>query len=470
MHHKVLASMAFHVAFILSFLSAEEGAAVAGTNGSDAVNPPDDVAVPGKAYLVAAGETVLSDVFVYSVDRYLGDAGFARISPKTWEDNLRGAWDWDQSDFQTNQIMHPYHGYSYFAAGRTNGLDFYESTLLASGGSAIWELFGERDSPSVNDLLETTLGGACFGEMFHRLYVEASGGLLSFLVSPVDSLNGALTRRPAERPTGAIRELSFQTGFGYAGARRFQDGEELDGDTLRTAAVNYELSCVYGDPFSQCTAIPFEQFELTLICGGGYQWHDVTILSDGYLVALSPADSATHRSTAGLTFGYNVLWTQDVQFAANALDLAYKSQRNISPGISLEQRYYAGAVLFGATTFYALESDGTTRMDDTIDDYCYGMEAKTMLSLANARNGSVLCLSARWYGMRTIPGTVDNSEGRVICQRYAAEYTFPVSRKLSIRFCDVYTQENGWYKYVPDVKKASNEATIGVAIDLQQGG
>ena len=92
----------------------------------------------------------------------------AKITPSTWWLNMRRGWEWDLDDFVVNQIGHPYQGNNYFTAGRANGLDFWESSALTAFGSGTWEFFGETNQASLNDLINTTLGGIALGEMFHR--------------------------------------------------------------------------------------------------------------------------------------------------------------------------------------------------------------------------------------------------------------------------------------------------------------
>jgi hypothetical protein len=70
--------------------------------------------------------------------------------------------------FHGQPVRHPYQGNNYFTAGRANGLDFWESSALTAFGSATWEFFGETARPSLNDFVNTTLGGIALGEMFHR--------------------------------------------------------------------------------------------------------------------------------------------------------------------------------------------------------------------------------------------------------------------------------------------------------------
>ena len=92
----------------------------------------------------------------------------ARVTPKTWWANMEQGWVWDLDDFTVNQIGHPYQGNNYFNTGRANGLSFYESAAVTAFGSSTWEYFGETNHASLNDFINTTLGGIALGEMFHR--------------------------------------------------------------------------------------------------------------------------------------------------------------------------------------------------------------------------------------------------------------------------------------------------------------
>src|SRR5690606_40365982 len=78
------------------------------------------------------------------------------ISFQNFIDHQRlSAWDWDDNQFTTNQIDHPFHGSLYFNAFRSNGYNFYQSSLATIAGSYIWETAGETQHPSINDLVNT---------------------------------------------------------------------------------------------------------------------------------------------------------------------------------------------------------------------------------------------------------------------------------------------------------------------------
>ena len=76
---------------------------------------------------------------------------------------------WDNDKFSTNLFAHPYHGNLYYNSARGNGLSFWQSAPYALGGSLMWEFMGEVEPPAINDILATTMGGICFGEISHRI-------------------------------------------------------------------------------------------------------------------------------------------------------------------------------------------------------------------------------------------------------------------------------------------------------------
>ena len=112
-------------------------------------------------------DTTMVNVF-YELANLARGQVTAQITPKTWWANMEQGWVWDLDDFGVNQIGHPYQGNNYFNAGRANGLSFWESAGITAFGSGTWEYFGETNHASVNDLINTTLGGIALGEMFHR--------------------------------------------------------------------------------------------------------------------------------------------------------------------------------------------------------------------------------------------------------------------------------------------------------------
>jgi hypothetical protein len=111
---------------------------------------------------------VLTQLIPWSFNHFVRDAEWASISPAVWWTNLQNPWQWDNNAFLNNQFSHPYHGSLYYNVGRTNGFNFWESSLWSFGGSFMWEIMGEQWAPAPNDLLNTGLGGITLGEMLFR--------------------------------------------------------------------------------------------------------------------------------------------------------------------------------------------------------------------------------------------------------------------------------------------------------------
>ncbi|MEI7504802.1 MAG: DUF3943 domain-containing protein, partial [Paludibacter sp.] len=167
-------------------------------------NSTDSLLVTHKSPLKIVGWAVATNIAVWSIDRFVVAAPYAHINFKTINNNFKSAFVWDDDMFETNLFAHPYHGNYYYNAARCNGMNFWQSIPYTTGGSLVWEFCMENEAPSINDLLSTTIGGICLGEMSFRisdLLIDdrALGfdrfkreGLL-FLFSPIRGLNRLLS-------------------------------------------------------------------------------------------------------------------------------------------------------------------------------------------------------------------------------------------------------------------------------------
>ena len=222
-------------------------------------------------------QTTMINVFYEAANLIRGQAT-AKITPKTWWDNMEHGWVWDLDDFAVNQIGHPYQGNNYFTSGRANGLSFYESAALTAFGSGTWEYFGETNQPSVNDFINTTLGGIALGEMFHRAAwlvrdTRATGrGRLwreigATAIDPVTGLNRFLTgdaSRVIDKPADMVP--STLAGFTSAGVL-WRGSETRAFDAAGQPFL--EMDLFYGDPQSGHSRTPYDAFAVGLRFGGG---------------------------------------------------------------------------------------------------------------------------------------------------------------------------------------------------------
>jgi hypothetical protein len=198
---------------------------------------------------------------------------WSNISFRTWSDNIKFPWQWDNNKFNNNQFAHPYHGSLYFNAGRANGYNFWESMPWAFGGSLMWELFGEVWAPSPNDLANTTLGGITLGEMLWRfssltLKNEATGSnravreAAAALINPVRGFNrlvrGEMNDVTQTPPDWRPSKIQASMDVGY---RRFSTSASLDDPNALDQGF-VQFSVFYGDQLADLGREPFSAFQV----------------------------------------------------------------------------------------------------------------------------------------------------------------------------------------------------------------
>jgi len=192
---------------------------------------------------------------VWYFDLAFIQAPYAHISFESWKKNVREGFEWDNSGFLTNQVLHPYQGSTYYNAARSNGYTFWESIPFTLYGSFVWEFFLERDYPSINDLITTTVGGIAMGEAGYRLslalideratgYKRVLREIAALFANPMLAVNRVvygdevLRRNRIPRPD---LELIL-----YSGMNRTRDEFTLFGATPHPF-LGLELN--YGDPY-----------------------------------------------------------------------------------------------------------------------------------------------------------------------------------------------------------------------------
>lgn len=244
--------------------------AVPATARGQAAELPCPDCHPPKRFWAAAGELMAAQAVPWGFTRFVLNGEWSRIGPRSWLDNLKFPWQWDNNKFDNNQFAHPYHGSLYFNSARANGYDFWESAPWAFGGSVMWELFGEVWAPAPNDLANTTLGGITLGEMLFRfsslvLKNEATGRnrtvreIGATLINPVRGFNrlvrgemSQISRTPPEWRPSRI-QASMDVGY-----RRFSTASRLD-EGQDQAFVRFGVS--YGDQLADLGKAPFSAFE-----------------------------------------------------------------------------------------------------------------------------------------------------------------------------------------------------------------
>jgi hypothetical protein len=276
----------------------------------------------------------------------------ARITPKTWWANMQQGMVWDLDDFTVNQIGHPYQGNNYFTAGRANGLNFYESAALTAFGSATWEFFGETNHASLNDFINTTLGGITLGEMFHRAgwlvrNTQATGKrrlwseIGATALDPITGLNRFASGDSA-RVTDKPSDLVPSSLSGVASAGVLWRGTQ---ESAFTAAGDpfLEVDAYYGDTNTGRSRTPYDAFWLRMRFGGGSAFSEARVR--GRLFG-QPIGKSAFQFSVIQTYNYQ---TNDAySTGSQAIDAAIGTTRAITKRTSFWILGWGGLTVLGA--------------------------------------------------------------------------------------------------------------------------
>jgi len=205
----------------------------------------------------------------------------SQISPRSWWRNVEQGWEWDDNAFQVNHFAHPFQGNIYFNSARSNGYGFWTALAFATAGSFHWECCGETHFMSVNDWVNTALGGAAVGEMLYRtssriLDNRATGTervlreAAAFVLTPTRSFTRLVTGTAARvydnpesawdrRPPGS--SSSFVLGMRGADSRRTARGGTLE-ETLEPHGF-FDIELRSGDLGGLERNRPFDYFRLS---------------------------------------------------------------------------------------------------------------------------------------------------------------------------------------------------------------
>ena len=388
------------------------------------------------------------NVFVHCFDRFALNADFAQTTLNTWSDNFKNGFVWDNDVFSTNLFMHPYHGNLYFNSARSQGLTFWESAPYAMLGSLEWEFLGEREPPAINDLIATTMGGICIGEITNRIshifLDDSKHGWPRFwreLGAAVFNPMGAL-KRIATGDAWAVRhrhyryhdynrnpvEISISAGDRYIA----DDGNFFKGEFNPYVS----LSMQYGDPVNEDEHnAPYDYFESEFIAGLS---SNQPMLNQVHLMGRLWSTPMIERKNIRAEFGiyqhFDYFDSKPVKDGSDLTPYRISEAAAFGPGAiiqmpqvgmldKLEQRVFLNGILLGGT-----KSDHYNVIDR---DYNMGsgfsVKTKTIMEL---RHFGRFILNAHYYRIFTWKDQfekVSELQKRVDNGEFTAEYLRSIS-------------------------------------------
>jgi Domain of unknown function (DUF3943) len=415
---------------------------------------PSQTAAPATEWVisrpgVAAAETAAVNVLIWMVG-YLTGGQQAFISLETINENFNHWFEWDPNHFRTNFFAHPYHGSLYFNAGRTNGLNYWQSGLCSLGGSFMWETVMERHYPSINDIIMTTTGGMFLGEAlfrysalirddnargFNRVWRET----VSLVLNPVGTLNRLFFGNEVSTPSGISQAKAPLSGIITLGGQARGQNADLESSKTGPSA---DFLLVYGTPFTGGQARqPFDYFpiEFTL------RFQDKTYLTIyGYsLLAGKELEAKSGQNhLLGLFQNYDYINTEAIELGGSSLCAGLVSRFELSQTTRLIITPQLGWMILGVSNNEYVVED--------LRDYNYGtgLTAKFDGVLDFQKYGNLLL---RWahYSIYALEG----AKGTDRLNIFTGEYRIPVWKQVELGLQYQHYRRNSDYRDFPDVNK-----------------
>jgi len=411
----------------------------------------------GMSFLQATGINV-----IYGLGNLARGQVTGRITPKTWWANMQQGWVWDLDDFTVNQIGHPYQGNNYFNAGRANGLSFYESAAVTAFGSATWEFFGETNHASLNDFINTTLGGITLGEMFHRAgwlirNTRATGKqrlwseIGATALDPITGLNRFASgdaSRVSEKPSDLVpSSLS-----GVASAGMLWRGSQSSAFT-EAGDPFVEVDAYYGDANVGRSRTPYDAFWLRMRFGGGSAFSEARVRGRLYGQPLGK----------GLQFSviqtYNYQNNDAYSTGSQAIDAALGITRELSPRTRFWILGWGGLTVLGAVDSLPLgvtkkpeeqESSAGQGVSEGPRFYDYGPGSDFGALARLTHDGHDIAMF--FYLGRQIY-SLDGVRANHFLQQARVDLLFPLRRPLGLGVSGEYFSRRSYYQDVASTVK-----------------
>lgn len=451
----------------------------------------------GRDFLLGAIEATGINVLVHCFDRFVMNEDFAEVNMHTIHKNFKHGFVWDNDQFSTNLFAHPYHGNLYYNAARSNGLSFWESAPYALGGSLMWEFCGEIEPPAINDLMATTFGGICIGEITHRvtdvILNDRSRGFRRFLrefaatvICPMRGFNRIVRGEawrvdPNAEPYHDNRR--FPVDFSITAGARYlaDDGSMFRGEWNPYIGINLE----YGDPFNRRENKPYDYFSADVKLGLSANQPLINALHLMGRIWSAPIFSERSVDAEfGIYQHFNYYDSKPVKDGSNQTPYRISEAASFGPGMMvrfpetgalkrLEQRVFVSGILLGGS-----KSDYYNVIDR---DYNMGsgFSLKTFTVMDFRRLGRFV-LKSDYYRIFTWKGyehkdlaTVDplflnaqgdkGNAGLLVVNPY---WEFNLKGAMSISASSTYFARFTHYHSHPDVSASTFEFRLGLTVRL----
>ena len=338
-----------------------------------------------QSYGWAAGEVLAINNLGSVSAQYFRSVDWSETSPRSWWDNLKYGFAYDSDQFKTNQWTHPFNGAAYFNASRSNGVSFWPTTVFTTFGAFEWEMAGETQRMSLNDMFSTAIGGIALGELQYRLSSEIldnrSSGFSrvlretgAFIADPVRGFNRIISGDVSKQADNPVDPQDWrppgETNFLAVGARTIGEGDSLSHnvDSSATILLNHD----YGNVFDNPRRKPYDYIDFVgeLNLGGG-GLENVQIRGNLFSWPLGENKAAPNHVLAVVQH-FEYMNNPAYKFGSQSIGPALLSRFRLSDKLMLRTRLdgVVGLLLAGINSEYAYLADVPNQ--ERLREYDYG--------------------------------------------------------------------------------------------------
>ena len=313
-----------------------------------------------RSYGWAAGEVLAINNLSGVAAQYVRNVDWSETNPRSWWDNLKTGFKYDPDQFKTNQWTHPFNGAAYYNSARANGVNYWGATGFALLGAFEWEMAGETQRMSLNDMFATTIGGIALGETQYRLSSEilnngASGmsrfwkEFGGFLVDPVRGFNRLVSgdaTKVGDNPTDPQdRRPPNSATFLALGVRVIGQGSSIseNTNTYGTLLLNHN----YGNVFDNPRRKPFDFIDFVGELNTGAKVALGNVQIRGNILSWPLGGSASPNHVFAIVQHFDYMNNTAYEFGGQSLGGALTSRFKLSDRFSLQTRVDADGILMG---------------------------------------------------------------------------------------------------------------------------
>ena len=426
-----------------------------------------------------------------SYNRFILRSDWALVK---WEDvNHYRKMKFDHDWYWTNFVLHPYQGNLAYMGARNANFNFLGALAMSTVSSTIWENFFEKNAPSINDMVYTTIGAFSMGEMLYRLSISAGDvwAPLGYLFNPMRLYTDFTTGHKPQGQHGAVYRLSFSPYFtaglgvsyygdGYGNGIRSRPISSSSLEEMYPALAGVDAYVEYNDPYGHESNTPYSQFEMTF--GGGMgvssgkgfkaderqKGYDIHLFSNGILFSRTIPQEKETDTTIGMSMNYDFVWKNFYEFTSLAPGFVFKQRRRL-PSTTLEYQTHLGLNLLGTTDMFFIRRNLYQGEDLRSYSYTSGLEFVGKFS-SRWDNGDLLDFMLHSYLCYDLPDpdVAYEPKGIELINHAQLSFELPLSNFISIGFKNELYAKKSWYKNYPHVDAFSYSAGLFVRLNLKK--